>query len=1280
MHKKILWLALGLSLAVVCTSLISRENPLPSPVRHEPAATGTLPPAFGALPAHFEPGLDEGEFVARRAGLAMTLDHEGARVHLTRHSSAATLGLMLEGAAPRAARPENRLPGVSNYFLGEDPRAWRTGVPHYARIRYEQIYPGIDLVYYGSEGTLEYDFLVAPGADPSRIRMSYRDAKSLRIENNGDLHIDLGSGTLVHRKPVSFQMLPDGERRAVPSRFELRDGIVTFALGDWDRKLPLVIDPVLSFATYFGGSNDNEEIHAIHVDAAGDIYVAGHTNSPNLPVTGGAYQPAQSGLFDVFVSKFNSTGTVLLYSTYLGGTGIDMLHLMRVDATGNAYLAGQTSSANFPVSAGAPQSTFGGINDIFVAKLDAAGAALLYSTYLGGSGGEPASAMFGGLEVDAAGNAWIYSDTDSVDFPASAGAPQPTRGNPNGAQFDQDVTLTRINAAGTAFALSTYHGGSGIESVGDFIDEGRLLGLDANGNVWIAGTTASADMPVTAGAFDTTHNGPVNGGDFFITRFDAASGARTMSTYLGGTGDDLAETFAVNVDGDVFIAGRATSGFPVTAGAADTTYNGGSSDIGIAKFGADVSVLAYASYLGGNSGESAHGLRLDSSGTAFVAGSTQSANFPATAGAADTTFNGGGNDGFIARLNAAGSAFLYATLAGSSDSDGVTLFEIDAAGGAYALLGDAQGDAFVSAGGLAHAGNFDDYFVKLNAAGSAFLDASYLGGSGDDFSLAMHVDAQQNLYLGGVTSSADFPATAGTVQPTKPGAGANEDMYLVKFATTPDGPVAQPGTLALTAATFSFAESVGSATIAVSRSGGSSGAVSVTCAAAAQGGDTATAGTDFTAASVTLNWADGDSANKTCGVTLTNDTTDESDETFTVTLSNAQGGAALGAPSTATVTILDDDAPPAPQAGTVQFDPATYSANENGGSVTITLTRTLGADGAISVNVASGGGSASAGSDYTALSQTVSWADGDSAAKTVALVVMDDSADEQNETVTLTLSAATGGASLGTGTATVTIVDDDVTPPPPGPVSQPSRVQGKYGGGGGLDGLLILGLALVLAVVRIERVRRSGFAMPVLFATLASLSVHARAEDGWYVGLRAGVVETTQTASSIQRALVAEGHDVQVTMEDREPALTALGGFRWQNGLAIELGFSHLGEFDVTVGGNTNDPAGLLSDTHALLAQAGQAVSAGLAWNLRMGDRVELTPRAGVSYWQSTREVESEAGRLRSRDDGVDIVAGITLSLKLDAAWAVGLGFEAWPFEDRNDLRVWQLSLVRGIE
>ena len=431
------------------------------------------------------------------------------------------------------------------------------------------------------------------------------------------------------------------------------------------------------------------------------------------------------------------------------------------------------------------------------------------------------------------------------------------------------------------------------------------------------------------------------------------------------------------------------------------TY-GGNQDAGIAKLNAAGSALAYGTYIGGTQLDGPEAMRVDASGSLYVAGSTLSANLPATPGAADTTY-AGGFDGFIARLNAAGTAYLYLTYVGGPAEGSVFLLEVDAAGSAYAVLDDDGGGDLVTSGGSDHSGGYDDYFVKVDPTGSAFLDATYLGGAGDDTSFAVALDAQENFYLGGVTSSSNFPVTAGAPQTVKAGAAGAEDTFIARFSTTPASPAAQPGTLALSAAAYTADENVGTAVINVTRSGGADGAVSVTCSAAVVGADTATAGADFTASSVTLNWADGDSASKSCDVAIANDAAVENAETFTVSLSSPTGGAALGVSSSATVTINDDDVAPVPQPGTVALNPATYSVNENGGSVTLTLTRTTGADGAISVSVASGGGSASAGADYTALSQTLNWADGDSANKTVTLTVLDDATDEVNETVTVTL-------------------------------------------------------------------------------------------------------------------------------------------------------------------------------------------------------------------------------------------------------------------------------------
>jgi hypothetical protein len=448
----------------------------------------------------------------------------------------------------------------------------------------------------------------------------------------------------------------------------------------------------------------------------------------------------------------------------------------------------------------------------------------------------------------------------------------------------------------------------------------------------------------------------------------------------------------------------------------------------------------------------------------------------------------------------------------------------------------------------------------------------------------------------------------------------------------------------------------------------------VTCTATAAGGDTAVAGADFTAAPVTLNWADGDAANKTCAIPVANDTDIESAETFTVTLGNATGGAALGATTSAAVTIADDDVTPLPVPGTVQFNPAAVSVNENGGSVTLTLTRTVGADGAISVSVTTGGGSASAGADYTALGATVSWADGDNASKTVALAILDDATDESNETVTLVLGNATGNVTLGSN-GTLTIVDDDVTP---APATQSTTAKGRYGGA--LDGGLVLVL-LVLATTsmlarRGSRGRRGTVALGSAALAGITLCGAPGAEAGeLYLGARAGLGHSTQESADIASALRADGHDASVTMEHSEAIYTLFGGYRWSNGLALEASVFDLGKFEVEVAAETSNPTGLLSDTGALLGDSGRGVGAALAWTWRLGEHFEITPRAGAYYWESRRTAESEAGRIEDREFGVDLMGGISFDYRIDPRWRVGLGWEAWAAGGRNDVQAITASL-----
>jgi hypothetical protein len=1244
---------------------------------------------FAQLPLHFEPSAVDGTYVARGRGYLLELDTDAARLHLSRPGGSASVALNLVGARTAQPKGEGALAGVSNYFVGNDPARWRSRVPHFERVRYAGLYPGIDLVYYGAGRELEYDFVVAPGASPASIRFAYEGASGLRIDDAGNLRVSVDGGELVHRKPVAYQQLANGARKSIRGAFRLASNaaaaVASFDIGKYDTRLPLVIDPVLTYATYLGGTADNEQITTIAVDGAGAVYIAGTTLATDFPATGGAFDESFNGNFDVFVAKLNPQATALEYATYLGGNAFEQADALRIDAAGNAYVAGYTDSANFPVSGSAPQGTHGGNRDVFVAKLNPQGTALQYATYIGGTNSEPANGVVAGFAVDVAGNAYVYGTTESTDLPTTAGAPQTARGNPNSGQFDEDTFLTKVNAAGTAFAFSTYNGGSAIDATNEAVQvEAAQLRLDDNGSAWVIGTTESADFPTTAGAFDTTFGGPAGGnpggGDAFVTRFDTVASTRAYSTYLGGTGDELGEAIAVDATGNAYVSMRTGStNFPVTAGAFDTGYNGGNTDVAVAKVNPAGSALVYATYLGGSNVEASAALRVDVAGSVFVAGSTQSTNFPTIAGAADTTHNGGQNDGFIARLNAAGSALLYSTFAGSGDSDGVFLFEIDSAGSAYGTLGDTLGNATVTTGGRSYVGNSDDYFVKVNAAGTAFLDGSYIGGSEDEAALAMALDAQQNLYLGGATTSSDYPTTAGVIQPAKAGSAGAQDAFLVKFATTPDSATPQPGTLAFTSNTFDIAESGATAALTVSRTGGSSGAVSVSCTASTEPGFTAAAGVDFTAANITLNWADGDNANKICSVPIIDDTAQEGDETFLAELSSPSGGASLGTPAGTTVTITDDDSPSL-EPGTVQFGAASASVDENGGSVTLTLTRTNGADGAISVSVASGGGSAAAGADYAALSQTVSWSDGDTAPKAVALIVTDDSTDEANETAIVSITNPAGGATLGApASTTVTIVDND--PPPPGPSTQSVTTRGSYGGGA-------MGWWMLLPAVLLLFSRRSGFsptptcrakARPTVWMLLLLLPVASWSADdtaGWYVGLRGGIATSTLDASDIESALTARGHVVDATVDDSHAMGALFGGHRWANGLGLEMALVDLGEYDVALSATTTDPDRLLADARSVLADAGRGVSASLTWTWALTGEIELTPRAGAYYWESERELHSSAGSLRSTDSGIEATAGIALGWRLSPAWSLAIGWEAWDAGDRNDVRAWNAALT----
>jgi hypothetical protein len=588
------------------------------------------------------------------------------------------LRLQLVGA--HAAAPvvgEDPLAGTSNYFIGNDPRQWRTGIPTYGRVAYQGVYPGVDLVYYGNQQQLEYDFTVAPGTDPGLIRLHVEGAQSPSLDGQGDLVLHTAGGDVVEHAPVLYQDRAGG-RQTVAGWFVLEEGDqVGFAVGSYDRSRPLIIDPILSYSTYLGGSGSDFGT-AIAVDGAGNAYVAGQTSSSSFPTTAGAVQPTYGGGFtNAFVTKLNPAGTAIVYSTFLGGNGLDgdFGTGVAVDAAGNAYVTGTAFSSNFPTTPGAFQTTLGSIfgGNAFVTKLNPAGTALVYSTYLGGSGSS--STLEGdhgtGIAVDAAGNAYVTGGTSSGNFPTTPGAFQTAFGGSMSNAF-----VTKLNPAGTALLYSTYLGSSGSVFPGD---SGRGIAVDAAGNAYVTGETTSSTFPTTPGAFQTAFGGGM--GNAFVTKLNPAGTALAYSTYLGGSG--RGNGIAVDAAGNAYVTGGTSSGnFPTTPGAFQRTY-GGSGDAFVTKLNPAGTALAYSTYLGGSGGDSGAGIAVDAAGSAYVAGETTSSTFPTTPGAFQTAFGGGMGNAFVTKLNPAGTALAYSTYLGGSGNDFGLGVAVDAAGSAY---------------------------------------------------------------------------------------------------------------------------------------------------------------------------------------------------------------------------------------------------------------------------------------------------------------------------------------------------------------------------------------------------------------------------------------------------------------------------------------------------------------------------------------------------------------------------------------------------------------------
>jgi len=618
------------------------------------------------------------------------------------------LRLSLVGANPAARiRGEDPLPGTVNYLRGRDPAAWRTGLSTYAKVRYQSVYPGIDLAYYGNQGELEYDLIVAPGANPKVIALAFDGADARRLDASGNLVLTFQSGELVQQAPRVYQEA-NGERTPIPARYLLADNQqVGLALGDYDTTRTLVIDPVLSYSTYLGGTAV-DRINGIAVDAAGNAYVTGQTWSHDFPTTTDAVQPAPApgGLIqDAFVAKLDPNGATLLYATYLGGNDFDVADSIAVDAAGTAYVIGATRSADFPLQ-NAVQSALAGGFDLFVAKLNATGSELVYSTYLGGSTNESITEIGGSsIAVDSTGSAYVTGGSDSSDFPTYQ-ARQATL-----AGAGPDAVVAKLNPAGTALVYSTYLGGS------DY-DDAAGIAVDAAGNAYVHGITSSTDFPTTSSAWQPTANGSF---DAFVAKFNPTGAALVYATYLGGSGDDQGLGIALNGAGHAYLSGNTTStNFP-TRNPFQSTLGGGLTDnppdAYVAQLDAAGSTLVYATYLGGSGWEWGSNIAVDAAGNAVVTGDSGSPDFPTRTPLMPVPQNDV-MDAFVTQFDPTGTTLVFSShlgVTGPGDTSGRGI-SLDAAGNIYvAGLTGAGFPTTASALQPGFGGLTDGFVVKISA-------------------------------------------------------------------------------------------------------------------------------------------------------------------------------------------------------------------------------------------------------------------------------------------------------------------------------------------------------------------------------------------------------------------------------------------------------------------------------------------------------------------------------------------------------------------------------------